>query len=115
MIRLNVVLLIAVLLSALYLVPLRYEWRKTYAAVHKEQKNARELANENKVLDVRKRTQAASLRVASIARKRLSMRTNDPSITQYIARENSEKVSLIQSPNAHYAAAQPAQQKRRQP
>lgn len=114
MIRLNIVLLIAVLLSAFYLVPLRYQWRKTYTAVHQEQKNARELANESKVLDVRKRTQAASLRVAGIARKRLSMRTNDPSITQYIVRKDRTKVSVIQAPVQSQQAASP-QNNRRQP
>ncbi len=97
MIRLNIVLLIAVLLSAFYLIPLRYQWRKNYTAVHAEQKNARELANESKVLDVRKRTQAASLRVANIARKKLAMRTNDPSITQYIVRKKSKDIAVIQT------------------
>lgn len=112
MIRFNIVLLIAVLMSAFYLVPLRYQWRKAHTAVHKEQKKARELANESKVLDVRKRTQAASLRVASIARKRLAMRTNDPSITQYIVRKNSTEVSVIRAPENAPSAQQSATTRR---
>lgn len=118
MIRLNFALLVAVLLSAFYLVPLRYQWRTTHAAVHKEQKYTRELANESKVLDVKKRTQAASLRVANIARKRLSMRTNDPAITQYIVRKNGNHatvMSVIDTPAQPQAVAALASHTRRQP
>lgn len=118
MIRLNLVLLVAVLLSAFYLVPLRYQWCTTHAAVHKEQKYTRELANENKVLDVQKRTQAASLRVANIARKRLSMRTNAPTITEYIVRKKVHEatvVSVIEAPVHSAQAAAVANNTRRLP
>jgi len=84
MTRLNLVLLIAVLASALYLVRTQYESRRLYVELEKAQAESRKLAAENERLQVDKRAQATPLRVEKIAKDKLQMRTATPVITQYV-------------------------------
>ena len=84
MTRLNVVLLIAVLVSALYLVRTQYESRRLFTAVDKAMGEARKLQIENERLQVEKRGQATPLRVERLAKEQLQMRTATPAITQYV-------------------------------
>ena len=84
MIRLNVILLAAVLVSAVYLVQLQYQSRTIYTAVDAEQVQARKLNNEREVLDVQKRAQAAALHTERTAISRLGMRETSPAITHYV-------------------------------
>ena len=84
MTRLNLVLLIAVLASALYLVRTQYEWRRLYVELEKAQAESRKLEAENERLRVEKRAQATPLRVEKIAKDKLQMRTVTPAITQYV-------------------------------
>ncbi len=84
MTRLNLVLLIAVLASALYLVRTQYESRRLYVELEKAQAESRKLAAENERLQVEKRAQATPLRVEKIAKDKLQMRTATPVITQYV-------------------------------
>ena len=55
MTRLNLVLLLGVLLSALYLVNVQYESRRLYSALDRAQSDARKLATENERLQVAQR------------------------------------------------------------
>ena len=85
MIRLNLVLLLAVVASAMYLVRLQYESRVLFTALDRAQAEARQLATEHQRLQVEKRAQATPLRVERIARAQLNMRTATPAITQYVS------------------------------
>jgi len=89
MTRLNLVLLIAVLASALYLVHTQYESRRLFAEVDKAMGEARKLQIENERLQVEKRGQATPLRVEKLAKEQLQMRTATPAITQYVTLKGS--------------------------
>lgn len=82
--RLNVLLLLAVLASALYLVRTQYDSRLLYTELDRAQSEARRLELEQERLRVDKRAQATPLRVETMARAKLHMRTATPSITEYV-------------------------------
>jgi cell division protein FtsL len=84
MTRLNLVLLLAVLFSALYLVHTQYESRRLYVELEKTSTLSRQLEADKERLQVDKRAQATPLRVDQISRERLQMRTATPAITQYV-------------------------------
>ena len=84
MMRLNVLLLLAVLASALYLVRTQYDSRLLYTELDRAQSEARRLEQEHERLQVDKRAQATPLRVETLARAQLHMRTATPSITEYV-------------------------------
>ena len=84
MTRVNLLLLIAVIASALYLVRVQYESRRLYAEIEKAQAESRRLEVENHQLEVQKRAQATPLRVEKMAKEQLGMRPATPAITQYV-------------------------------
>ena len=84
MIRLNIVLLLAVIASALYLVRTQYESRRLYAELDRARSEARRLDTEHERLQVEKRAQATPARVERLAREQLQMRGATPAITQYV-------------------------------
>jgi cell division protein FtsL len=84
MTRLNLVLLLAVLLSAMYLVQVQYESRRLYAEIEKAQGEARRLELEHERLQVERRAQATPLRVERLAKEQLHMRPASPAITHYV-------------------------------
>lgn len=84
MTRLNLVLLLAVLASALYLVRTQYESRRLYVELEKAIAQNRKLEAENERLQVEKRAQANPLRVEKLAKDNLQMRSVTPAITQYV-------------------------------
>ena len=84
MTRLNLVLLISVLASALYLVHTQYESRRLYVELEKAAAQGRKLESENDRLQVEKRAQATPLRVEKLAKENLQMRTATPAVTQYV-------------------------------
>lgn len=84
MTRLNLVLLLAVLSSALYLVHTQYESRRLYVELEKAMAQSQKIDSDNERLQVEKRAQATPLRVEKLARERLQMRTATPAITQYV-------------------------------
>jgi len=85
MTRLYVVLLLAVLASAIYLVHTQYESRRLFTELDRAVAEARRLETEHQRLQVEKRAQATPLRVEKIARAQLNMRTATPAITQYVS------------------------------
>jgi cell division protein FtsL len=85
MIRLNLVLLLAVLASALYLVNVQYESRRFVTALDKARSVALQLVADNERLQVEKRAQATPLRVEQLAKTKLQMRTVTPAITHYVS------------------------------
>ena len=87
MTRLNLVLLLAVLFSALYLVHTQYESRRLYVELEKTTSLSRQLEADKERLQVDKRAQATPLRVEQISRDRLQMRSATPAITQYVTQK----------------------------
>jgi cell division protein FtsL len=84
MMRLNLMLVLAVVLSGLFLVNLQYQSRHLYSELDREQTQARRLANENDRLQAEKRAQATSARVEKLARTQLQMHTATPAFTTYV-------------------------------
>ena len=84
MMRLNLALLLAIMVSAFYLVHTQYESRRLYTALDRANAQARKLDSEHEQLRVQKREQATSARVQGLATKKLAMRPVTPGITQYV-------------------------------
>ena len=84
MIRLNLVLLVALILSAFYLVHTQYDSRRLYTALDRSQAQTRKLESEHEQLQVQKRAQATPARVQLLAARQLQMRPVTPGITQYV-------------------------------
>jgi len=84
MTRLNVVLLVALLASCLYLVRVSYDARRLFTALDRAQTAEHKLDTEFERLKAEKQAQATPLRVERTAREKLAMRTATPAITQYV-------------------------------
>ena len=84
MIRLNLVLLMAVMASALYLVSVQYDSRRLTTELDRAHTEARRLETEKDVLQVTKRSQATPARVERLAREKLQMRQAQAGITTYV-------------------------------
>lgn len=84
MIRLNLVLLLAVLVSAFYLVHVQYESRRLYTELDRATSRAARLDADHEQLVVQKRAQATPARVQQIATRQLQMRPASPAITEYV-------------------------------
>ena len=82
--RLNLVLLVGVIASAMYLVQIQYQSRRLFVEVEKAQSLSRKLDTERERLEVDKRSQATPLRVEKLAKEQLQMRTATPAVTQYV-------------------------------
>lgn len=85
MIRLNLVLVLGVVLSGLYLVNVQYESRRLYSDLDRSKAQAHRLAAENERLQVERREQATSARVEQLAKSLIHMRAANPSITTYVS------------------------------
>mgnify|MGYP000873738360 FL=1 len=83
--RLNLVLLLGVVLSAIYLVNVQYESRRLYSELDRAKSQAHRLAVDSERLQVEKRAQATSARVEKLAKSQLQMRAANPAITTYVA------------------------------
>ena len=106
MARVNLLLIVFVLGSALYLVRTQYESRLLYTALDRAVAEARRLETEHQRLQVEKRAQATPLRVEKIARDQLKMRTATPAITQYVSDPQGAAVAAA-STAAQPGSAQP--------
>lgn len=91
--RLNFVLLLAVLASALYLVQTQYESRRLYVELEKANAQSRKIETENERLQVEKRAEATPLKIEKLARDRLLMRTTTPAITEYVKYKSAASAS----------------------
>lgn len=91
--RLNFVLLLAVLASALYLVRTQYESRRLYVELEKAAAQSRKIETENDRLNVEKRAEATPLKIEKLAKDRLLMRTTTPAITEYVRYKSAADVA----------------------
>ena len=98
MTRLNVLLLLVLLASSLYLVRVSYESRRLFAALDKAQGEERTLDHDAERLKTELRSQATPLRVERTARERLAMRAATPAVTQYVALP---KAASVPAPGAN--------------
>jgi cell division protein FtsL len=89
MMRLNIVLLLAVLASALHLVSVQYESRRLFSALDRSLAEARRIEADNERLQVERRAQATPLRIEKLAKDQLLMRTVTPAITTYVTYKDS--------------------------
>lgn len=84
MTRVNMLLMVAVLLSGLYLVHTSYESRRLFSAVDRAQNEARRLDADLQRLQAERHAQATNLRVEKVARERLNMHPITPAITRAV-------------------------------
>jgi cell division protein FtsL len=84
MTRFNVVLLVALLLSSLYLVRVSYDARRLFTELDRARNEARGLETDAQRLRAEMQAQATPLRVEQTARDKLAMRTATPGVTQYV-------------------------------
>lgn len=84
MTRLNIVLLLAVVASALYLVHVSYDSRRQFVQLERERNEARRLEQEAERLRLQLRTEATHVRVDLAARERLHMSVATLAVTQYL-------------------------------
>ena len=83
MTRLNLLLLMALIASALLLVRASYDARRLFTDKHRAETESLRLAGEYKRLEAERQLQATNLRVERTARERLKMATVTPAITMY--------------------------------
>ena len=84
MTKLNILLVLALMASALLLVKTAYESRQLFAALDQARMEQKQLDAEFKRLDAEAQAQSTHLRVERTARERLQMRTATPGVTAYV-------------------------------
>ncbi|MEO8124066.1 MAG: cell division protein FtsL [Burkholderiales bacterium] len=84
MTRLNLLLLLALLVSSIFLVRVSYDARRLFTQIDKAQHEAHQLEIDFDRLNAEKQSQATPSRVEAVARSQLGMRTATPAVTQYV-------------------------------
>lgn len=83
MLRLNFLLLVAVMLSAMYLVRTQYESRRLFSDLHRANSEARNLETEYQRLQVELRAQSSPSRIEAMAMAQ-GLQGASPAITHYV-------------------------------
>lgn len=86
MTRLNLLLLAAVVASAMWLVKTAYDTRRLFADIHRAEQLSQRLASDHKQHEAERELQATNQRVARTAAEKLAMRTVTPAVTMYEGR-----------------------------
>jgi cell division protein FtsL len=84
MTRLNMLLVLALVLSSLYLVRTAYDSRRLFAELERAKNESAKLDTEYKRLEAERQAAATNLRVERTARERLAMRNATPAVTVYV-------------------------------
>jgi cell division protein FtsL len=84
MTRLNLVLLLVLIASGLYLVSSSHRARQLFADLNRLQNEQRRLDNDHQRLITERQIAATNLRVEQMAREKLQMRMPTPAVTQYV-------------------------------
>jgi cell division protein FtsL len=84
MTRLNLFLVIAIILSAIFLVHSHYQARRSFMVLEAAMKETARLEIEHERLQIERRSQASPLRIEQIAKQQLQMRLVTPGVTQYV-------------------------------
>jgi cell division protein FtsL len=77
-------LVLALVLSSLYLVRTAYESRRLFSELERAKNEAAKLETEFKRLEAERQAAATNLRVERTARDKLAMRTATPAVTVYV-------------------------------
>lgn len=101
--RMNLILLLAVIATALYLVHTEYQSRQLYTELHRAQNLSRQLETEFERLQVEKRAQATPLRIEKLAKEQIKMRTTTPAITHYVRNDGTVIPAVAPLPPAELA------------
>ncbi len=80
----QLLLLIAVVGTGLWVVHTQHAARRHFVAIEESRQALRRAEQENDHLEVEKRAQATPLRVEALAKGRLNMRPATPLVTQYV-------------------------------
>jgi cell division protein FtsL len=83
--KLNLLLLAALVASALLLVQTSYESRRAFAALDRAKSEQQTLESDRQRLEADRQAQATPLRVERVARDKLGMRTATAAVTLYVA------------------------------
>ena len=102
------ILLLALLVSSVYLVRVSYDSRRVFAELDRAQSEERALDNENERLKTELRTQATPLRVERTARERLGMHIATPAVTHYVTLAPGASSGSAASTPSTATAASPA-------
>jgi cell division protein FtsL len=100
MMRINLVLLLALVLSGLYLVGVQYESRRVFTDLDRARSEARRLEAESERLQVQKRAAATPVRVERLAKDKLQMHQASPGITTYVTYTGSAEKNAIPAAGA---------------
>ena len=84
MTKLNVLLLVALVLSSLLAVNNAYESRRVFSELDRARQQQAQLDAEFKRLDAERQAQGTHLLVERAAREKLKMRTASPAVTAYV-------------------------------
>jgi cell division protein FtsL len=98
MIRLNLMLMLAVLASAVYLVAVQYDSRRLFTEMDKAISEKKRLDTEHERLQVEKRAQATPARVEKLAKEKLQMRQASPAITTYVTYSAPPQAGRVAAP-----------------
>jgi cell division protein FtsL len=93
--RLNVLLLVVLIFSSIYLVRVSHESRRLFADLDKARSEERLLDSDFEKLKAEKQAQATPLRVEKTARDKLAMRNATPAVTQYVSRSGGVAASGV--------------------
>lgn len=85
MTRVAVMLLLALIVSGLFLVKVSYDERRLFADLEKAKAEEQQLIADAKRLDAERQAQATHLRVERVAREKLGMRMAAPDVTRYVS------------------------------
>jgi cell division protein FtsL len=84
MTRVNTVVVVALVLSSLYLVRTAYDSRRLFTELDRAKNDSAKLDVEYKRLEAERQVAATNARVERTARERLAMRTATPAVTIYV-------------------------------
>lgn len=83
-VRLNLLLVLALLASSLWLVRSSHDSRRLFSALDRARAEAAALESERQRLEAERQAQATPLRVERVARERLGMRHANAAVTEYV-------------------------------
>jgi cell division protein FtsL len=98
MTRFNLLLLLLLLGSSLYLVRVTYDARRLFTELDRARGEERVLASEFERLKSEKQAQATPLRVEKTARDKLAMRIATPAVTQYVVYARAASAAASNTP-----------------
>jgi len=95
--RINLVLLLALLVSGLYLVRVAYDARRLFAELDRARSLHSQLEIDRQRLSAEMQSQATPLRVEKLARDRLHMRAATVAVTHYVTYPKSAAATASES------------------